>query len=229
MKLFIENIAQYPAARLEPDSTESIPGYTDKTNDIISWRDYGLDVCTDYLQVRDCIRLILNTSVWTTLTVEEKYATIDFYTREDGITIEDDNSRKILFLISEGYTQEEAKDYMQTAWAEFHKEEIKACYKRAYNKTIFKVFSKYLNLEEAADLTRVIQDLYYMYTTQGIKGTKDGHAGEGLYDFIESTPGTSYETAGLEQQGYTMQTGDPDTTNFVAELMDVLRGGNYES
>ena len=71
-----------------------------------------------------------------------------------------------------------------------------------------------------------VENLYFGYEKQAIKGTNDGSE-TGLFDYIESTVGTVYEFAGLESKGYTMQNGDLDETNFIAAIMDVLRNGKY--
>ena len=67
--------------------------------------------------------------------------------------------------------------------------------------------------------------LFDLFKSQAIRGTDDGNAGEGLFNFLESTVGTSYENAGLEEQGYTLKTGT--YSEFITELMDVLRHGIY--
>lgn len=230
MKLFVENIVTNPTSKIGLDADPTPSGFVDETSNLLKWRDHGLFACTDCLQFRAYVTEVMNTKTWATLLDEEKDFIIESYIREDGVTSQDDATRKVTHLMTvHGMSLPEAKLKLQTVWANFHKKEIDACKKRAGSHTIFLVLAKYLSIVDAADFTNIIESPYYMYTTQGIRGVNDGEIGEGLFDFIESTPGTIYETAGLAEQGYVMANGDPDMTNFIADLMDVLRNGNYES
>lgn len=185
-------------------------------------------ICSDYLQMRDRVRDVLDEKKWSGCTSTEKDIIIETYTRETNKSISVANTEKILHLIyNKGMSQANAISFLQSSFANFHIKEIEASLKRAQSYQLFKVIAKYLTISDAADFTRTITTPYHLYTTQGIRGINDGEAGEGLFDFIESTVGTSYETTGLMQQGYIMANGDSDATNFIIELMEVLRKGNY--
>lgn len=231
MKLYIEDNETIPAVKILEDAAPAPSGFTDKTDDLISWRDHGQRACSDFIQFKKYVTEAMNTKTWSSLLTAEKDFITDNYIREDGISSTNDGTRKVVHLMSPPHlmSQPEAVAYLHNVWAEYHIKEIAACQARATSKTIFLVLPKYLSLMDASDFTNVIQQPYYMYTTQAIKGVNDGEAGEGFFDFIESTAGTSYETAGLAQQGYAMANGDPDMSNFITELMNVLRDGNYES
>ena len=237
MKLFIENIAINPNVTIGQDSDPTPAGFTDETMDLLKWRDYGLQGTTDCMQFREAVTDVVEAKgqlptpiLWADFTNDEKDFLIEAYIRETGVTSADDGTRKVTHLMTvHGMSLDDAKAKLQDVWAVYHQKEIASSKTRASSKTIFRILAKYLSLADAADFTNVIEHPYYMYTTQAIRGTNDGETGVGLFDFIESTPGTIYETAGLAQQGYTMANGDPDMTNFISELMDVLRHGNYEA
>lgn len=185
-------------------------------------------ICTDYLQMRDRVRDVLNEKKWSGCTVPEKDIIIELYTKETDKSNSTSNTEKIIHLIyNKGMSQADAIAFLQYSFANFHIKEIESSLKRAQSVQLFKIIAKYLSISDAADFTRTITTPYHLYTTQGIRGINDGEAGEGLFDFIESTVGSSYETTGLNQQGYIMANGDSDATNFIIELMDVLRKGNY--
>ena len=234
VKLCVENDQEIPAIQILPSGDATPAGYTDQTMDLLKWKDFGEPVCTDYLQFRMYIMQVMTDKVdggdsWDDLSDAEKDLLIENYASEDQVDGATDGMRKVVHLMTvHGMSQPEAVKYLEDVFADHHIKEIDSCEKRVKNKTLFQVIAKYLTIAEAADFTQVIDQPYYMYATQGIKGINDGEAGEGLFDFIESTAGTSYETAGLQEQGYPMKNGDPDMTNFIADLMEVLRKGNYE-
>lgn len=201
---------------------------TDKYDDITSienWMQYGDVLCTDYLQTRERVRDELEASGWSGLTSTEKQIIIDLYLKEaakDDVTA---NTEKVVFLMGQGLTQPQAQGVLVQAYSIHHVKEIRSCTKRANSEMLYVVIAKYLSLADAGDLIKISHKLFDLYKTQGIRGVNDGNAGEGLFDFLESSVGTSYETSGLTQQGYTLNTGD--FTTFITELMDVLRNGNY--
>lgn len=200
--------------------------YNDVTS-IEHWKLYGMLLSSDWLQVRK--RVIEEVDVkgsWGALTSEEKDVCIELYARPSGVTTTQDSQNKVIYLMTvKGQTQAQAIDFLQQAYADFHAKEIEACKQRANSSKVFKVVSRYLNISDASDFIRTTESLFNLYTTQGIRGTQDGEAGEGLLDFIESTIGTNFEFFGLEQANYTLLQGTID--NFKSELVDILRNGNY--
>ncbi len=207
------------------NSGDTIPtDYTDVSS-VQYWVDYGSSLCTDYLQLRERVRGILDVIGWTGITNSEKYIIIGEYMKESSKDDTTANTEKISFLMGEGYTMSEAQGLLIKSYASHHLKEVNACLQRANSEKLYMVIAKYLTLDDAGDLIKITHKLFDLYKTQGIKGVNDGNAGEGIFDFLESSVGTSFETSGLEQQGYTLNTGDYNS--FISELMDVLRNGNY--
>jgi hypothetical protein len=200
--------------------------YEDITS-IENWVTYGSMVCTDFLQVRDRIKHeIDHKGGWTGLTNTEKDITIDYYARPTGVSIPQDNTNKVIHLMTtKGLTQQQATMYILQKFTEFNKREIQACRERAESKRLAEITLIYLNIGDAADFIRVTQTLNYLYKNFGIMGVNYGVSGEGLFDFIESTPGTQYEFTGLAQQGYTINNGT--INDLINSIMDVLKYGNY--
>lgn len=213
-----------PSIIVVSGSTLDTTKYDDITS-IESWDKYSTMITTDYLQTRERIRVMLDDIAWTGCTINEKYIVIKYYLKESLKTSSDSDSEKIQFLMGEGLSLDESKIFLIKAYSVYHIKEIDACNKRSNSESLYEVIAKYLNLTDAADLIKITHKLFDLYKSQAIRGLNDGTAGEGLFDFLESTVGSSYETSGLEQQGYTLNTGD--FTSFISELMDVLRNGNY--
>lgn len=199
--------------------------YDDITS-IENWVEYGDVLCTDTLQVRDRIKEELDVISWSGLTNTQKDIIIEYYLKETSKDDATSNTEKVTYLMtSKGYSLPQAQGALVQAYGSYHPKEVQACNKRASVEKLYEVIAKYLTLADAGDLIKISHKLFDLYKTQAIRGTQDGNAGEGLFDFLESTVGTSYETTGLEQQGYTLNTGT--YSEFIAELMDVLRNGNY--
>lgn len=198
--------------------------YDDITS-IESWYQYGDILCTDILQKRDRIKSIVDSGTWSGLTSNEKDIVIELYIRQDGVDEATYNGNKIAHLMGKGYTLDESKGILIQSYGNYHIQEVKSCSTRAKCEKLYEVIAKYLTLADAGDLIKISHKLFDLYKTQAIRGTEDGNAGEGLFNFLESTVGTSYENAGLEEQGYTLNIGT--YTDFITELMDVLRHGNY--
>ena len=228
MKLFIEdNEPKYPAVIIGENTDNPPAGYSDMTNDLLCWRDHAMSACVDYQQFRDYVADAAQTKTWNAMSGDEKRFLCDYYIRPNGTDKPTDQMNKVVYLMGTGMTQPQAAEVLQDAFAKWHAEEIKACASRVNSEKFYKTIAKYLNTVDASDFAEVAQNSYIKYITQAIRGVNDSDTGEGLFDFIESTAGTSFEFAGLEAQGYTMQNGDLDMSNFIAELMDVLRNGNY--
>jgi hypothetical protein len=201
---------------------------TSKYDDVTSienWLVYGDVLCTDYLQIRERVRDELEATGWSGLTSTEKRIIIDLYLKEGAKDDTTANTEKVVFLMGQRLTQIQAQGILAQAYSIHHIKEIRSCTSRANSEMLYIVIAKYLSLADAGDLIKISHKLFDLYKTQGIRGINDGNAGEGLFDFLESTAGTTYETSGLTQQGYTLNAGD--FTAFISELIDVLRNGNY--
>ncbi len=182
----------------------------------------------DYYQFREYQRGLLDVKTWANLNNSERDFMIELYLKETAITEAEDATNKVTHLISTGQasTSEEARLIIVDRWAKHHVLDVEACQKRATALKLYLEVGTYLSIADATDFFTTVENLYFAYEKQAIKGTNDGSE-TGLFDYIESTPGTVYEFAGLESKGYTMQNGDPDETNFIAAIMDILRNGKY--
>lgn len=83
-----------------------------------------------------------------------------------------------------------------------------------------------LSYLESADIVTVKQDIKFLYDAYehlGIEGTVEGD-GEGLFDYIDSRVGTSYEFTGLRNKSFTVNHGY--TINQLCDLLlDILKNG----
>lgn len=177
----------------------------------------------DNILMQDNILKSYTLQTWTNMTVEEKNIMID-------LSIGTNDSEKIIHLISTGQATDtdSAIGVLKDSWVSNHPKNIIACQKRHSSKKLLKIISKYLNISDAEDLQHTLRNLALDYTQQGIRGVI--HRGEtyGLLDYFNSTVGTPYETAGLkESKNYTMQNGDLNMDNFIADLLDIFLYGNY--
>lgn len=198
--------------------------YDDITS-IENWFSYGDLLCTDILQIRDRVREILDVTGWSGLTNAEKDIVITLFLKETNKADNVSDTEKVMYLMGRGYSLAQAQSKLMQAYADYHIKEIIACTNRANSEKLYVVIAKYLSLADASDLIKITHKLFDLFKSQGIRGTLDGNVGEGLFNFLESTVGTSFETTGLTQQGYTLKTGT--YSSFINELMDILRNGNY--
>ena len=201
----------------------------DKSQDLLYWRDFALNKCTDYSQLRSRVREQLNIKTWLLLSDEEKNFIIEINLKEDALSSSQDAANKIQHLIQAGLCtdNESARLYLVECWSEHHIREIEACRSRATTPKIHAVVMKYISIVDASDFFFTVDTLFSAFEKQGIKGITEGHPNVGLFDYIESTIGTVYEFAGLKSKGYSMLTGDLDETNLIADLMGILRDGEY--
>lgn len=183
-------------------------------------------IAIDYLKARELAKdEMVTLGGWGSLTSEDKGYIVDFFLEDPAFDSATNNANKVGYLMGTGLSLQEAQGYLASAYAAHHKKEKGACYKRANSVRVSEIVATYLSISDAADFVKTIDIPLTLYTTQGIKGVNDGSAGAGLFDFLESTAGTIYETAGLAEQGYTINVGT--VNDLITALMDVLRNGNY--
>ena len=182
----------------------------------------------DYYQFREYRRGLLDIQTWVNLTDSERDFMIKLYLKETAISEATDATNKVTHLITTGQatTTEEARLIIVDKWAEHHLLDVESCGARAKALKLYVEIGIYLSIADASDFFTTVENLYIAFRDQAIKGTNDGSE-VGLFDYIESTVGTVYEFAGLASKGYTMQNGDLDETNFVTDIMNVLRNGKY--
>ena len=197
------------------------------TNIQTLFRKYGNPkLAIDYLKARDLAKdEMVYQGGWSSLVDEDKDTIIAFFLDDPAMTREQNDGSKVMYLMGKGYSQAQAIGELGMAYSRHNVKEIEACHKRANSVAIRVVLLTYLQIIDAADFTRVTKDLIALYTTRGIKGVNDGTSGEGLFDFIEGTVGTGYETAALRDQGYSLKVGT--FSELETKFMDILRNGNY--
>lgn len=231
--LYVEDIEISPTAKVLTDS-DPVPlddtggPYIDYSQDLTAWKNYGLQGCRDYTQCRTRVIEQLDIKTWGALSDAEKDYTIEIYAKETAITPEADATNKITYLITTGQaaTVEESRIFLVNAWADHHIFDVEACGQRATAVRLYSDIGLYLSLADTTDFFTTVENLYFAFERQAIKGSLDGSE-VGLFDYVESTPGTVYEFAGLASKGYTMQNGDPDETNLICDIMSIIRGGEY--
>lgn len=223
MKLYIENNQSLPSSIILEDTDPAPSGYTDKTNDLNSWYLYAETYCVDYLQFRNYVSDVFDVSQWGSLsdTLKEFILSLDIYPDSEVMSINDWNIVRATYLIGKGKNPSvELSKY----FALHHVKDVESCKNRADNEQVLIIVGKYISLPDASILFDLVQNLLGKYRIQGVKGVNDGFVGIGLYDFLEDTIGTVYEFAGLEAQGFSINS--PYTIQeFKTELMLWFRNG----
>ena len=105
----------------------------------------------------------------------------------------------------------------------FHKESTKARSDRR-NAAEGEVYNRIQDGLEQADLMNDVTAMLDTYVNFGIEGTLEGDI-EGLFDYLESRAGTSFETTGLLSKSYTVE--GMTVAQLSAKLMDIFKNGNY--
>ncbi len=210
------------------DFSESTPVLKEVVSILNHPMPINLGESNDYNQFREYTRAILDVKTWANLSNSEKDFMIDLYLKETDVDQATDDINKATHLITTGQAvdAESVRLLIVDKWSSHHVLDIESCKARANALKLYISIGKYLTISDATDFFITVENLYIGFRDQAIKGTQDG-SDEGLFDYIESTAGTVYEFAGLASKGYVMQNGDPDESNFVAEIMDVIRHGKY--
>jgi uncharacterized protein YoaH (UPF0181 family) len=191
------------------------------------YRKYGSPkIAIDFLKARALAKIeMVNKGGWNNLTDEEKDYIILFYLKDPSIDEATNNTNKVTYLMGKGMSYNEAIDYLTTAYSKFHSKERDSTYKRATSVDTTNLLAKYLTTEDMASFLDITKMMIDKYKDEGITGTEYSVVGEGLTDFINSTPGTSFENLGLASQGYVLKTGTID--DLKNGLIDILINGNY--
>jgi len=213
---------KYEIADVNPD--------TDKYDDISSIENFYANpsVFNDYLQMRRHIDDLINTgspSGWDSLTTAEKQILIDLHLKDRSLSQAANDTNKVVFLMTNGLTLEEAQGHLINAYAEHHVNDKISCTTRANSKRSAIIVAKYLQLSDATDFINEIKNLLELYISRGIKGIEYDSLDYGLFDYFKSTPGSPYEFTGLASNAYALKTGT--LQNLIDELLDVLWLGKY--
>ncbi len=201
---------------------------TDKSQDLILLSVHGRRLCTDYYQFRTLLNEQLDVKTWAGCSDAEKDLIIKINVKESAISEATDGTNKVTYLITSGQAAdaESARLFLVDAWAYHHILDVDACGSRSVSLKLYEVMGRYLTKADSTDFFTTVENLYFAFEKQAIKGSLDGSE-VAVFDYIESTTGTVYEFTGLESKGYTMQNGDADMVNFIVDIMDILRKGNY--
>lgn len=188
---------------------------TDKSQNLIIMRDYGKNMCSDFLQFSAFVTEQLNIKTWAGCSNDEKMFLIDYYVKETGTTSENDLLLKQTHLVNEqGMTSDGALEYLGARFSEFNDNQKKSCRQRVDSKDLCISISKYLSSTDVRLLTEKVKDEYSYFHNYGYKD---------LIYFVESSNGR--ESDGLEQQGYTPKTGS--INDLKNELLLILKNGIY--
>lgn len=204
---------------------------TDVTTNAAEVFTYAKRASRDYLQYKEILRNCIDSVTWANLSDSQKNECIKTYTKESAIDKPTDDTNKVVHLFATGQVPNgntaAASAFLVKAFASHHTIEIEATRSRIYNEKLYEIVGTYLSIPDASDFFLSVESLFIAYANEAIRGTNDGSVVAGLLDYIESTPGTAYENAGLASKMYVMQNGDADMTNFISELICVLRHGVY--
>ena len=200
----------------------------DKSQDLILLSVHGRRLCTDYYQFRTLLNEQLDVKTWSGCSDSEKDLIIKINVKESAISDATDGTNKVTYLITSGQAAdaESARLFLVDAWAYHHILDVDACGSRSVSLKLYEIMGRYLTKADSTDFFTTVENLYFAFEKQAIKGSLDGSE-VAVFDYIESTTGTVYEFTGLESKGYTMQNGDLDMVNFIVDIMDILRKGNY--
>jgi hypothetical protein len=199
--------------KIIPSGTTIPNGYVDISS-ITNWDIFGELCANDYMCVRFEIRDLCRTKGWTGLTETEKYLAIKHY-------ISDNPTNAVVFLMSKGYTQQQAQGYVLTAWHKYHAKLIEASQQRLYYVKF--IVPQYLSLADAEKLFDNARDVIYDFTQLGRFGIIIGDKKSGIYDYLMST--NDFVGKGMEESGLTLLQGTWD--DFRAALSAILLDGIY--
>jgi hypothetical protein len=203
-------------------STNPTEPNAEEVTDIKLWDKYHSETPQQYGVCRTAIQTSVLATGWTNLNHEDKMLALK-YRAFPNATV--DTATVFGYLMAQGNTQPEAAQILISFGAIEQARLIEACQFRGSHPVLFMIIGKYLSIEDQADLNELVDTLLNKYMFRGLRGTLDGQDGNvGLFDFIEGTAGDT----NLAAQGYTMLTGDTDSTNLINELMDWLRHGKSD-
>jgi len=188
-------------------------GYVDISS-IVNWDAFGENAANDYMVVRFEIRDLCRAKGWTGLTNTEKDLAIKHY-------ISDNPTNAVVYLMSKGYTQQQAQGFVLMSWHKYHARLLEACQQRIYYLKF--VVPQYLSLTDAEVLFDNARDLIYEFTELGRFGLAIGDKKSGVLDYLMST--NDYAGKGMEESGITLTQGTWDI--FRSALSAILVDGIY--
>jgi hypothetical protein len=178
---------------------------------------YGRLLCSDFLQFSTFVTEQLNIKTWESCNNHEKKFLIDCNIKESSISSINDIINKQDYLQSEeGMTEQMSINYINARFSDFADNQRESCRRRIESKDLCACLAKYLTSSDVRLLTAQVKDEYSYFHNYGYKD---------LLYFIESSNGR--ESDGLEQQGYTLNSGT--ISDLRNELLLILKDGVYGS
>lgn len=198
------------------NGNESIPeGYTDISS-IKTWHNFGISLVNDYLVCKTEIKKIADKIGFSGCTDEEKILAIKYYSYNTSNPTE-----VVIYLMSQGYSQNEAEFYLLEQWHIHHGYLINSCKQRWYYVKL--VVTGFLAFVDCEDLLNTVEMLVFSYNDIGRMGWNYGDRMDGIMDYIESTG--KFTDNGLKEKNYTLRMGDINT--FIYAMKNVLINGVY--
>lgn len=194
----------------------SVNGYQNITS-IEGWHNYGEFVLDSYQDRQRAIKLAFYDKGWSNCTSTEKDIVLLYYANPD-LGNNNQNAQMIEYLLSKGYSMDQATDYIVDCWHNHWEKFVSECPARF--RKVTKVVLRYLSFTDASDLDVTIESLKSRYLTTGVLGLGYGDHKEGLLNYIWSNH--SYTGQGLEENGYTLRKGN--WLEFKQEIEDNLIG-----
>lgn len=220
MKLGAFKLDNIPVSELQSYSTNDLNGnpayifaenlsssYADITT-IENLSEHGHHTGRDYKFIRSEINTLYDSSTWSELSDDEKSVC------------------SIYFICSPTEAADVHDVPTRVAYGElFHINSVESRMKR-----ISRAMSEARTRIQQSDVQELIDDLESSnlldtYITFGREGTIEGDP-EGLFDWVESRAGTSFDGIGMSSKSYTVE-GYSDMSDFTVYIMDIIKTGNY--
>jgi hypothetical protein len=174
----------------------------------------GEITANDYMVVRFEIRDLCKAKGWSNMTNVEKDVAIKHY-------ISDNPTDAVIYLMSKGYSQQQAQGFVLMSWHKYHAKLLEACNLRTYY--IKFVVPQYVSLTDGEKLFDDAQSLIYEFTQLGRFGIAIGDKKSGILDYIMST--NDYAGAGMAESGLVLTQGTWDI--FRNAITTILVDGIY--
>jgi len=186
------------------DATDPIPAEYADVSGIENWWTFGYEL-RDYKYIRYEIMIIAAVTGWANLSLEEK--TIAAKCFAVGLT-----ERLEIFSV----------DQQINKGITHHRKSVQA--RSSREEAALSLLYAHLSPVDANMVVDDTDNLMSVYINRGREGTTSGDP-EWLFDYIEATPGTSYETTGFARKSITPM--GMSLNDLVTAVMRILRDGEY--
>ena len=226
MKLYLKDNESIPAVQILEDADPTPSGYTDFSQDLLAWRDYGLLACSDYNHFRTRVIEQLDLKTWGNTSILERNFIINIDVKESSLshTADQSNKNSHLILTGQAIDSDAAAIVLSVTWSNSFVMDVEACHKRYKSIELYKIISTYLSPSDRHEFFAACSSLFMNFAHGGVRGSAECSV-DGIFDWVEST--STYSITGLASNSWTMYNGDADETGFVIALMSIIRDGNY--